>query len=296
MKSWSEEDRPVKDQIRKIVAQQCQKGKKKILVMPSDMGLDIKTLIEESVPDKNCHWIVVERDSKKLQSFKKKKLIPSTKTTYYNQELNTIPYPKEVTLAWFDLCGNLTKEDVLWFKNFPLNKNSEIFFTFSLVPRGNNFFNKLCETIYHQYSNEINSIIRESIDFSFDLRKINPKHQSNIAIRWILLRYLFPPSPITCRFYQDTVPMVLFHLKNFEESKKPDLFNNFIDSFLNQNYYSDKEIVSAILKAKSQKEFNLIKNNLTLLLNNTSEPQDYKEKLRAKVIEAQKKIVENLFN
>ena len=284
MSLWTEY-RPFKEKSREVVAQNCQKGKKKILVMPGDLGHDVELLIQHQVPAPDCHWIVVERDSKILKAFQRRKLLKRFQTTYYNQELATIPQEDGIELAWFDLCGNLTIVDIRWLLDFSLSSQTELFFTFLLMGRSNTVYNYLKETLPQTFQPEIKKLVTTN----FIASAIEPRYRLPILTQWLLLCYIFPPARSGCYFYKDTTPMCLYHLQNFEVKSGQTPINDYIHQLLNA---SEDEIAETILASCNDGELLQAKQHLNFLSKTKKDPKQFKKEVKNKVILMQNRMLQ----
>lgn len=120
MVNW--ERRQTKETTRFKVASCASKGKTGILVFPGTTGADIQALLEAEVATKKTNWLVVERNRKILNVFQRTKTFRSltpARITCHQKEFNLLSEKQEfeITLAWFDLMGNLTWKDAMWLAN-----------------------------------------------------------------------------------------------------------------------------------------------------------------------------------
>lgn len=231
--SW--EVRPFKERARKKVAEKAKPGKTHLLVMPSSSGRDVKLLLEHGVPSKSARWTVVERNADKLSAFKERGFLEDfTKVDYCRKALHKVVLDDPVDFAWFDLCGNLTKNDLKWLETLCYKADSDLFFTLTLAGgRGNLLFNELKKLLPKEFPEAFSALV-ESHKNKIIEAQIDTKFVTTLITQLVLLKSCFSGN-ISCSFYQDTVPMALFHIQNPKPASKEEI-NIFVKDFINDEH------------------------------------------------------------
>jgi len=277
MINWSVENRPLKEQSRKIIAEVSSKNKNLLLVMPGNSGRDVRLLQKHKVGLKRSKWIVVEKKKDVLDSFAKKRLLPNHKTQYYRGLLSSLSLNEIPDFMWLDLCGNLTIKDVLWLKNLTIHEDLDLFITLSVCYRGNVFFKNCLQTLTSKYKSQVDSAIKN--DLSRKLLSVPPKHLPIIVAHWQLLQYCLPTAKTNCYVYQDKTTMMLYHLRNFEGRQETFAQEDF-DILVGLKQISEEEIITAVLSARGQ-EIQEVKSRLNSYVHNQADP----ESARASILE-----------
>lgn len=283
--------RPVKEQSRVVVAKQSATRKNHLLAMPSDCGLDVRHLIEKGVSHPQSSWTIIDGCPKKIDSFRKLQILDGYKVRYHSSKFAKIKRLDPVDFAWFDLCGNLTKDDMMWFREeFRFMASADIWFTLALGgTRGNSFFHRLSGEIPKLFSPLIKGLI-DTYHPEFAANK-KADYTLPVVIRWKLLEFLFPTAgKIKCYFYNDTQPMGLFHLSEFGVDRPETDIDGFIGSFLDETC-----LVHQIVGVRSSKKAQEHQHRINLLASYSQNPEKYKAKIKKLVEKENQKLLNIVF-
>lgn len=117
--------------------------KKKCIFLPGAGCADVRQAIELGIINNKTKVYLYERNrhAVKLINDYLSNWPFETVPDFYTQDIWLCPVPEKVDFAFFDLMGNLTEESIYWLTYFAdcLSDKSDVYFTFCLNMRGNEF-------------------------------------------------------------------------------------------------------------------------------------------------------------
>ncbi len=217
-KPWLSDDRKNKNLAREKVFS-CG-PKKSILLLPGYRCECVKEALQKGVITKDTVCTFVERDLETACQIKQwvydEWKFPIPPIVHMGELMTLKMHP--IDLAYIDLFGNLTKAEVEWIQNelIPnLMPGSDLFFTFSVPIRGNEFMRRALNTMNTKY----NSMFNDRMD---KVKNIKKEAREVAALYDVIFERMFVDHSYNTEFwtYRDRGPftMLLMTLKSIKQS------------------------------------------------------------------------------